>query len=115
MRKIAILACLKANDVCTGEACLHAYRERSGAFLRYAGEDTELAAFLRCNGCQSCPENDPGMLEKLDRLQTLGVSALHLGVCAAPGGRECPNIARIAAMAEKRGMKIVRGTHEASL
>jgi predicted metal-binding protein len=115
MLKIAILNCLKANAVCTGEACLGAYRKRSGAFYRYAGAQTELTAFLRCNGCESDPETDPGMLEKLDRLRESGVQALHLGVCTLQKGRECPSITKIARLAEKRGMKVVRGTHGTSL
>ena len=115
MLKIAILNCLKANAVGTGEACLGAYRKRSGAFYRYAGAQTELTAFLRCNGCESDPETDPGMLEKLDRLRESGVQALHLGVCTLQNGRECPSITKIVRLAEKRGMKVVRGTHGTSL
>ena len=109
--KIAILNCLKANDVCTGEACLTALRERSGAFSAYRCRDAELAAFLRCNGCGGDPERDPGMLEKLDRLRAIGTDTLHLGVCTVLDGAECPTITKLAEMAEKRGIRVVRGTH----
>lgn len=114
MRRIAILNCQEANDVCTGEACLAAFRQRTGAFARWAGEEAELTAFLRCNGCAKPPESDPGLREKLDRLQALGVDTLHLGVCTVQNGSECPRITRIAHMAEERGMQVVRGTHPAA-
>lgn len=109
--KIAMLNCLDANLVCTGEACLNALRERRGAFAAYQNTEVELSAFLRCNGCGRAPEEDAGMLEKLDRLRETGVEVVHLGKCTATEKGECPTATRLAELAEERGMRVVRGTH----
>ena len=51
MKKIAILSCLKSNDVCAGCACLTAFNKRIRSFAPYEGEDLELTAFMRCSPC----------------------------------------------------------------
>ncbi len=71
MKRIAILTCLKACQVCTGAACLSAWNQRSRGFARYQGEEVQLSAFLHCNGCATSPLEDAGMREKLDRLVSL--------------------------------------------
>ncbi len=114
MKHIAILTCLDACKVCTGAGCFQAWNSRSRGFSPYAGEDVQLDAFFHCNGCDSRPAEDPGMIEKLDRLQSLGVSVVHTGVCTrkAPDRSEyCPNIAQIIAMLEQRGIRVIHGTH----
>ena len=67
MKKIAMLNCLKANEVCTGAACMKAFNEKSRSFERYREEETVVAAFMRCNGCDAHPGEDKGLQEKLDR------------------------------------------------
>lgn len=39
MKKIAILTCLKANDVCTGASCLEAFFKKEAFFNQYKKED----------------------------------------------------------------------------
>lgn len=109
--KIAVLNCLKANDVCAGAACLKAFNTRSRHFGRYTGEPLELVAFARCSGCEA--GIDEGFREKLDRIAAEGAQACHLGVCTVrrDTGRECPTIAEAAAYLEARGVSVVRGTH----
>ena len=51
MKKIVILACQKANTVCTGAGCLKAFNQKTKSFARYQNEEIELEAFFRCNGC----------------------------------------------------------------
>ena len=51
MKNIAILTCLKANDVCTGASCLDAFYNKKGFFTQYTNDDTKLVAFWTCNGC----------------------------------------------------------------
>lgn len=110
--KLAILNCLKSNRVCTGAACLKALSERTHSFAPYAGEEIELTAFLRCNGCGTSPREDAGIVEKLDRLQSIGTQVLHLGLCTNKKGTgECPTITQMAQMAQERGIRVVRGTH----
>ena len=109
MKKIVMLTCLKANTVCTGAGCLKAFNERTKTFSRYGGEELELEAFFRCNGCGVW---DEGMEEKLERLISIKPDAVHLGVCTKlKDGTRCPTIERIAKRLEEDGAHIVDGTH----
>ena len=56
-----------------------------------------LEAFFHCNGCEKAPETDKRMIEKLDQLQSLGVKAVHTGVCAVKAETKalCPTIVKI--------------------
>ena len=112
MKKIAVLNCLKANDVCTGAACLRAFNEKSHSFERYQEQEICLAAFMRCNGCGADPESDKGLLEKVERLKEEGVEAVHAGVCTQDrAGQECPTITKRLKEIESRGIEVIRGTH----
>lgn len=112
MKRIAILNCLQANEVCASAACLKAWNERGKAFARYQGEEAELVAFLRCNGCENDPGRDAGMQEKIPRLVKIGADAVHLGVCTKKqGGIRCPVIQEIERLLQKRGIPCVDGTH----
>ena len=94
MKRIAILTCLDACKVCAGASCLSAWNRRERGFAPYAA--------------------DTGMLEKLDRLQNMGVDTVHIGVCAVKEretGTLCPTIAKIRDLLHARGMKTIVGTH----
>ena len=109
--KIAILNCLKANEVCTGASCLRAFNDRSRHFAAYGDTPLELVAMARCNGCEA--GIDEGFREKLECIVSEGAEVCHLGVCTVRSDtkEECPTITRAAAWLEERGVKIVRGTH----
>ena len=47
MKKIIMLNCLRANQVCTGAACLKAFNERTRTFAQYGEEELFLQAFFR--------------------------------------------------------------------
>ncbi|MDO4454063.1 MAG: CGGC domain-containing protein [Eubacteriales bacterium] len=112
MKKIAMLNCLKSNEVCTGAACMKAFYERKKFFARYEGEEVEVSAFFRCNGCGKNPEEDAGMTEKLDRLVQEGITVVHTGVCTKKkDGTECGTITKLVEMIRQRGISVVRGTH----
>lgn len=114
MKRIAILTCLKACQVCTGAACLSAWNKRSRGFARYQGEEVQLSAFLHCNGCGTSPLEDAGMREKLDRLVSLEVNVVHVGICARteqPDHQLCPTIATLWEELERRNIQVVEGTH----
>lgn len=81
MKRIAILACLRSGNVCTGASCMRAFSQRKASFACYGEEPLEPVAFMRCNGCQ----NRQGQL--------------------------CPAIAEITEALQQRGMTVVRGTH----
>lgn len=75
-----------------------------------------LAAMFTCNGCKgynhSEPEEDKGILEKLDRLVSEDIKAVHVGVCRLVAGKkECPRMTKICEMIENRGIEVIRGTH----
>ena len=109
--KIAVLNCLRANDVCAGAACLKAFNSGIRHFSEYGGEPLELVAFARCNGCGV--GIDQGFREKLDRMVSEGAQVCHLGVCTRMSDtkEECATITEAAAYLEARGLRIVRGTH----
>lgn len=114
MKHIAILTCLDACKVCTGASCLDAWNHRQRGFAPYAGEDVQLDAFFHCNGCGSDPAKDPGMTEKLDRLQSMGTEAVHTGICTCKGPEYkeyCPTIVKIISLLNQRGIRVVHGTH----
>lgn len=112
MKKIAILACLKANDVCAGCSCLNALDARRAYFQEYAGEEVKLCAFMRCSQCGVAPEADKGMTEKLERLAKEGVETAHIGVCAKrKDGSICPYMQKTANWLEEHGIRVVWGTH----
>ncbi len=110
MKKVAILNCQRALSVCTGASCFHAWHQKTGAFQRYLGEDVELAAFWYCNGC-GVPLSDAGLQEKMERIKSMGVDTIHLGVCTKIKGEECPLITEMADDLAAAGIEIVRGTH----
>ena len=109
--KIALLNCLKANEVCTGAACLRALNSRTKHFEEYAGTDLELVAMARCNGCEA--GIDEGFREKLERMVEIGTEVCHVGVCTVQRdlGKECPVITEALRYLEERGIRVVRGTH----
>ena len=109
--KIAILNCLKANDVCTGAGCLKAFNTKTKHFEKYSGVDIELVAMARCNGCEA--GIDDGFKEKLDRIVSEGAKVCHVGVCTVKREtkEECPTITKALEYLEERGVKPERGTH----
>ena len=111
MKKIAMLNCLQANDVCGGVACLKAFYARTAGFARYDGEDVQLMGFLRCSTCGKPPEEDRGMMEKLERLVSIGTETVHIGVCAQMNGIKCPTMEKHARWLEEHGIEIIWQTH----
>ena len=115
-KKIAILRCLKSNDVCTGASCLRAFNHKTGKFADYQ-EDLELVAFMTCNGCGEVTlRNQDGLQEKLEMIKKLSPDALHVGICTkhkdATGNRvTCPQIEKILNEIRKMNIEIVDGTH----
>lgn len=109
--KIAIINCLKANEVCAGASCLTAFNSKTKHFERYKDEDIELVAMARCNGCEA--GINKGFREKLDRIIKLKADVCHVGACTYRRdiGKECPIISEALEYLEAHGIKTVRGTH----
>ena len=75
---------------------------------------SDLDAFFHCNGCGIEPEQDPGMQEKIDRLQAIGVAVVHIGVCAVKDRETmalCPAVEKIVELLSEKGISVVLGTH----
>lgn len=114
MKRIAILACRNANDVCAGCGCLNAFYDRKKAFERYGNEPLRLTAFMRCSHCISeiDPSSDPDFLEKLDRLVYEKTDRVHVGICARKkDGEICKGIQSMVECIKDRGIEVVFGTH----
>ena len=109
--KIAMLNCLKANEVCGAASCLKAFNSKTRHFEQYGEEPLTLVSLARCNGCEA--GIDAGFTEKLDRMIQEGAQVCHVGVCTKRHGtgEECPTITKAAAYLEEKGLRIVRGTH----
>lgn len=71
-----------------------------------------LCAFLRCSQCGVNPQDDPGMMEKLERIVSCGVETAHIGICALKrDGTVCPHMAKAATWLEERSIQVIWGTH----
>ena len=110
MKKIIMLNCLRANQVCTGAACLKAFNERTRTFAQYGEEELFLQAFFRCNGCD---EQGNGIWDEGTWwVIFLGGGLVHMGVCTKrKDGTRCPVIQRIADRLHQQGAQLVDGTH----
>lgn len=112
MKKIALINCLKTNEICAGVSCLKAYNVRSDFFAQYQGEETELVAFMRCNGCGAPAHADAGMREKIERLLLIGTDVVHVGVCTKDESKAvCPILEEALRLLQDKGVAVVRGTH----
>ena len=125
MRRIAILACRNAEEVCAGVSCLQAFFRRDGSFASYGDDALELTAVLHCNGCRGVEDQGPFdqgefrplsqdvvMQKKLERLEREGVDTVHLGICCwNREGEICPWAEEIQEEFRRRGMTVVAGTH----
>ena len=109
MKRIVILRCLRSNNVCTGAACMRAFR--------YGEEPLELEAYWSCNGCGDCHfKYQEGIEEKLERIIGLKPDAVHVGVCVKQRTQDgqvvtCKTIEEICERLEAAGLTIVEGTH----
>lgn len=106
--KIAIMHCRKSSSVCTGAGCFRAYNNCQKSFQQYEGHKPELSAFLDCGGCGIDRETDPGMIEKMDALKSIGVEKIHLGICI---NAECSDLQNIVDMLEHYKIPYEFGTH----
>ncbi len=110
-KKIAILTCLKASEVCTGYACFKAFNNKKSYFQPYFGQDVELIAFFHCNGCDADYENDEQYKEKMEKIISLKPDAIHVGVCCKPDGRLCPVIENMMQCFKNENINVIEGTH----
>lgn len=114
MKRIVFLTCPKAESVCTGAACFEAMHRKTHAFARYKGETLEVAAFMKCSGCDVFPGSDAGLDEKIERILSIAPDAVHLGICTMHDGKGedvCEEIKAIARIFQNKNIPVIRGTH----
>ncbi len=96
---------------------MQALHKKTGTFAMYGDEELELEAFWSCNGCDDCKlKNQAGIEEKVERIVSLKVDAVHMGVCTKVRndmGEQvvCREIVDICERLRQAGIKIVDGTH----
>ncbi len=105
---IAILHCRHASDVCTGASCMRAFNDREANFQQYKNIDVKLCAFMDCGGCDCNRRSDSGFLEKIDRLKSMKIDKVHIGVCMY---RDCREFSDIKKVLEENGFAYELGTH----
>ena len=114
MKKIVMLTCPLAENVCTGAGCFTALNKRTHRFARYGDEELQVAAFMKCSGCGHFPREDKGLDEKIERILEIHPDAVHLGICCCRDGQSeelCEEVKAITAAFENAGISIVQGTH----
>lgn len=110
-KKIAILSCLKATEVCSGIACFNALNQRTKSFSIYQNDSIEVIAFFHCNGCECDYDKDISYLEKIETLIRLKPDIVHVGKCTMIDDQECSVISNIIKTFELNDIVVVRGTH----
>ncbi|PID79693.1 MAG: hypothetical protein CSB19_01980 [Clostridiales bacterium] len=111
MKKIAILTCLKATEICSGASCFVALNDRAAHFEAYKDEDVKIVAFFHCNGCKADYQNDLQYLEKVERVCKACPDVIHVGKCTYYQRDLCPVIEDMIKYFEAHGIKTVIGTH----
>lgn len=88
-----------------------------GSVSWYENEDVELDAYWSCNGCAECfLKNQQEIEEKLERIISLHLDAVHVGVCTRQRNidgiwERCKVIDGICKKLLAEGIKVVEGTH----
>lgn len=116
MKKIAVLTCLKSNDVCTRAACLKAFYGKTGYFSQYKDEEIQLAALWTCQGCKRMKLCREGLREKLASILDAEITAVHIGVCCRQktkygGSQKCRYVKRIEKWLLAHHVQVMWGTH----
>ena len=107
--KIAVVRCEIVSEVCPGVACFNAFNRRKAYFKDY-GDDTEIIGFFTCGGCSG-----RRVMRLIDNLKKHSIDTVHLGSCMLMDGEEgylkCPHVEMIREGIEKKGVKVIDGTH----
>lgn len=104
--RIGIIICDRYRT-CAGGKCFRSFREREGAFARYAGLDAEIAGYTTCGGCPGGNIEYSG-----EEMRKNGVTVVHLATGFLVGYPPCPSIDHFASFLRERfGFEVVLGTH----
>jgi predicted metal-binding protein len=79
MKKIGIITCHEVSKRCSSSGCFKALHARTGSFIRYAGEEAQIAGFVHCNGCGDKAVEQ--VMARAERMRQVGVDVIHLSTC----------------------------------
>jgi predicted metal-binding protein len=107
MPKIGIIICDRYSS-CGGGKCFRALRERRGAFVRYAADETvEVVGYSTCGGCPG------GNVEYVPaEFKKNGAEMIHLATGLVVGYPPCPYIRHFKSFIETQfNLLVAIGTH----
>ncbi|MEE4177909.1 MAG: CGGC domain-containing protein [Bacteroides sp.] len=104
--RVGIIICDRYRT-CAGGKCFRSFRNREGAFSRYAGQEAEIAAYTTCDGCPG------GNIEYApEEMKKNGVTHVHFATGLLVGYPPCPYMEHFEQfIRDKYGMKVIYGTH----
>ncbi|MCX6062905.1 MAG: CGGC domain-containing protein [Caldiserica bacterium] len=104
--RIGMIMCNRYHTCAAGK-CLHAMRNREGAFSIYVGKEVELVGCTTCGGCPGGNiEYAPAEMKKN------GVTVIHLATGVLVGYPPCARIDYFRRfIREQYGIPVVVGTH----
>ncbi|MGX8794996.1 CGGC domain-containing protein [Fusibacter sp. JL298sf-3] len=79
--KIAVMACRKLVNKCTGIGCYNAFHKKAHAFAPYVNEDVEMSCLFYCAGCAETVYDGEDWSHKVEQLKRNGVETVHLARC----------------------------------
>lgn len=106
MKKIMIFICGEISRKCTANGCFRTFNEKKDAFACYEGEDTQLAAFTTCPGCDQSPREN--LASKVEKIKKSGTQVVHISTCIR--GR-CNHYEEFARILADGGLDVVGYTH----
>ncbi|CEN80548.1 CGGC domain-containing protein [Paraclostridium sordellii] len=106
---IAIMACRKLSNKCSGTGCFNAYNNSQDAFECYKDEKPILKSFFYCSGCKKMIFEDEDWENKINQLKRNDVDVIHIALCAKV---ECRDYDKHERLLSKEGFKVIHGTHK---
>ena len=106
---IAIMACRKLVNKCTGIGCFKAYHNKKDSFSIYKDKDDILMSLFYCIGCKETIYQDENWKHKIKQLKSTGVNNIHIARCIEV---ECDDYSKHERLLVNEGFNVVKGTHK---
>ena len=106
---IAIMACRKLSNKCSGTGCFNAYNNSQDAFECYKDEKPILKSFFYCSGCKKMIFEDEDWENKINQLKRNDVDVIHIALFAKV---ECRDYDKHERLLSQEGFKVIHGTHK---
>ncbi|MEG1483610.1 CGGC domain-containing protein [Clostridium sp.] len=106
---IAIMACRKLMNKCSGTGCFKAYNNSTDAFKIYGANKEDLSSFFYCSGCYDTMTTSENWKHKIAQLKKNNVKTIHISKCIDV---ECDNYDKHEIILRKEGFNIIHGSHK---